>query len=194
MKLRKSDKLVFSVMALSFLYSSPAMAASSDTFFSLTNTNFIVSIAFVLFLGVLVYYKAPQKIITLLDNRADQIRSEIDEARALKEEATELLVSYERKRKEIDGLAHEIILSAKAEAEAASAQAKLDIENMVKRRLEIAQDRIEAAETNAINEIKNKAISVAIDASAELISQEMSPAERAKSIEDSIKTVGDRLN
>ena len=65
---------------------SPAFAAG-DVFFSLRNTDFIVLLAFILFLGVLFYFKVPSVIAGMLDKRADGIKSELDEARALREEA-----------------------------------------------------------------------------------------------------------
>ena len=53
------------------LIGSPAMAASGP-FFSLFNTNFVVLIAFLVFIGVLVYFKVPSILMGLLDQRAPQ--------------------------------------------------------------------------------------------------------------------------
>ena len=75
----------------------PAAAASknpfSAEFYSLTNTDFIVSIAFLLFLGILWYFGVPKLLAKLLDDRAESIRSELNEARALREEAQALLAT-----------------------------------------------------------------------------------------------------
>ena len=76
---------------------SPAFAASGP-FFSLGNTDFVVLIAFIVFIGVLFYFKVPGMIGGMLDKRADDIKSELDEARALREEAQTILASYERKQ------------------------------------------------------------------------------------------------
>ncbi|MGR3583333.1 MAG: F0F1 ATP synthase subunit B, partial [Pseudooceanicola nanhaiensis] len=65
------------------LAATPA-AAATGPFFSLGNTNFIVLLAFILFLAVLVYFQVPGKLAGMLDKRADGIRSELDEARALR--------------------------------------------------------------------------------------------------------------
>ena len=54
------------------LTASPALAASGP-FFSLRNTDFVVTIAFLIFIGILVYYKVPQLIGGLLDKRAAMI-------------------------------------------------------------------------------------------------------------------------
>ena len=78
----------------------PAFAAG-DRFFSLANTDFVVLLAFLLFVGVLVYFEVPGRVLQMLDKRATGIRSDLDEARALREEAQTLLASYERKQVEV---------------------------------------------------------------------------------------------
>ena len=88
---------------LALTAASPAFAASGP-FLSLHNTNFVVLLAFILFIGVLVYYKVPGMLAAMLDKRADDIQSELDEARTLREEAQTLLASYERKQKEVHDL------------------------------------------------------------------------------------------
>ena len=70
---------VAAVMALS---ATPALAASGP-FFSLRNTDFIVTLGFILFVAILMYFKVPSILGGLLDKRADDIKSELDEARAL---------------------------------------------------------------------------------------------------------------
>ena len=66
---------------LAALAASPAFAAG-DVFFSLKNTNFVVLLAFILFIAVLFYFKVPGMIGAMLDKRAADIRTELDEARA----------------------------------------------------------------------------------------------------------------
>ena len=86
--------------------------------FSLQNTNFVVLVAFILFIAVLFYFKVPGMIGAMLDKRADGIRTELEEARALREEAQTLLASYERKQKEVQEQADRIVAAAKEEARA----------------------------------------------------------------------------
>ena len=56
-------------------------AAAPGSFFSLGNTDFIVTIAFLIFVGILIYYKVPTIIGDLLDKRAGGIRRDLDEAK-----------------------------------------------------------------------------------------------------------------
>ena len=75
---------------------SPVFAASGP-FFSLGNTDFVVLLAFILFIAVLVYFKVPTTMGKMLDGRAEGIKTEIEEARKLREDAQTLLASYERR-------------------------------------------------------------------------------------------------
>ena len=65
----------------------PCTGRDGSVLFSLGNTDFVVLLAFLLFVGVLIYLKVPGLLMGLLDKRADTIRAELDEARALREEA-----------------------------------------------------------------------------------------------------------
>ena len=89
---------------------SPAFAASGP-FFSLGNTDFVVLIAFLVFIGVLIYFKVPAMIGGMLDKRAEGIKSELEEARALREEAQKVLATYERKQKEVQEQAERIVVA-----------------------------------------------------------------------------------
>ena len=86
------------------LSAGPAFAAKGP-FFSLYNTNFVVLIAFILFLGVLIYYKVPGMLAGALDKRAAGIRNDLEEAKALREEAQSILATYERKQREVQAQA-----------------------------------------------------------------------------------------
>ena len=61
------------------------------------DASFWVSVSFVIFLGVLIYFKIPQKIIGALDDNISLIKSEVDNAETLKEESKNILSEYEKK-------------------------------------------------------------------------------------------------
>ena len=179
--------------ALSLGAATPAFAATGP-FFSLHNTNFVVLLAFILFLAILVYFKVPGLIGGLLDKRSATIQSELDEARALREEAQSLLASYERKQKEVQDQADRIVASAKSEADAAAEQAKADLEVTIARRLKAAEEQIENAEQNALREVRDRAITVAIAAAREVIASKMTADKAGAMIDSSIEEVKARLN
>ena len=172
---------------------SPAMAATGP-FFSLRNTNFIVLMAFILFIAILMYMKIPSKIGAMLDARADGIRSDLDEARALREEAQTLLASYERKQKEVKEQAERIIEHAKSEAALAAEHAKADLKASIKRRLASAEDQIASAQAAAIKDVRDRAIQIAVAAASDVIASKMTAAEGNALVDDAINTVSEKLH
>ncbi|MFU1478800.1 F0F1 ATP synthase subunit B [Roseovarius sp. C7] len=172
---------------------SPALAASGP-FLSLKNTNFVVLISFLLFVGLIVVLKVPGKINEMLDKRAEGIKSDLDEARALREEAQTLLASYERKQKEVQEQAGRIVEHAKAEASAAADKAKDDLKVTIARRLQAAEEQIASAEAGAVKEVRDRAVAVAVAAAQDVIAKQMTAAEGNKLIDEAIVEVGDKLH
>ncbi|MEP2890759.1 F0F1 ATP synthase subunit B [Tateyamaria sp.] len=175
------------------LIASPALAADGP-FFSLANTDFIVLIAFILFIAVLFYFKVPSMISKMLDERSTGIQSELSEARALREEAQALLASYERKHKEVQAQADKIVAQAKVDAEAAAEQARADLATSIERRLATAEDQIESAQASAIKEVRDTAASVAVAAARDVIAKQMTAADANSLVDDAIAQVDSKLH
>jgi F-type H+-transporting ATPase subunit b len=175
------------------LAASPAFAASGP-FFSLQNTDFVVLVAFIIFVGFLIYMGVPKKLSGMLDARAAQIKAELDEARALREEAKSVLASYERKQKEVAEQTDRIIAAAKDEAMAAAEQAKAELKRSIARRLEAAEEQIASAESTALRHVREQAIAVAIAAAGEVLSRQMTAETVTASIDDAIEQVGAKLH
>jgi F-type H+-transporting ATPase subunit b len=178
---------------LLILTASPALAASGP-FISLRNTDFIVTLAFLLFIGVLFYFKVPSLLGGLLDKRAEGIKGELEEAKALREEAQSVLASYERKQAEVAEQAERIVAAAKEEAELAAEQAKVDLAASIERRLAAAGDQIASAEASAVKEVKDRAVSVAIAAAADVISSKLSADDLNSLTANAIKEVEAKLH
>lgn len=180
-------------IAAASLFASPAFAASGP-FFSLKNTDFVVTIGFLVFIGVLLYFKVPTLILGMLDKRAEGIKSELNEAKALREEAQALLASYERRQREVQEQADRIIAHAKEEAVLAGEQARADLERSIARRLAAAEDQIASAQASAVKEVRDRAIAVAIKAARDVVAKQMTTKDAAKSIDDAIAEVGQKLH
>ena len=176
------------------LAASPVLAAGDKPFFSLTNTDFVVSIAFLIFIAILLYYKVPGLVGGMLDKRADSIKSELDEAKALREEAQSLLASYERKQKEVQEQSARIVAAAKEEATNAATAAKDDIAKSITRRLAAAEEQIANAQASAIKEVRDQAIAVAVGAAKDVIAKQMDAKAAGALIDDSIATVAEKLH
>lgn len=173
---------------------SPALAAEGEPFFTLRSTEFVVTIAFLLFIGVLFYFKVPDLIASQLDKRAAGIKSDLDEARALRDEARSILASYERKHKEVQEQAERIVETAKREAMAAAEQAKADLKASITRRLAAADEQIASAEAAAVKEIRDRAVTIAVAAAGELIAAKMSAAEKSGLIDKAIGVIEAKLH
>lgn len=177
------------------LAAGPAVAAAGDYgFFSFRNSDFVVLIAFVIFVGILVYYKVPGMLMGMLDKRAETIRSELDTARALREEAQTILAEFERKQKDVQDDAQRIVAQAKSDAEAAATQAKADLEQSISRRIKAAEEQIASAEEGAVREVRDRAVQVAVAAAGDVIARGMSAEDAARTIEDSLKVVDAKLH
>ena len=96
------------IAAAAALAATPALAASGP-FFSLRNTDFIVTLAFLVFVGVLLYFRVPAAVGKLLDKRAEGIKADVGQARRLRDEAQDIYASYERRQREVRGQADEIV-------------------------------------------------------------------------------------
>jgi F-type H+-transporting ATPase subunit b len=179
--------------ALFAVTASPALAAKGP-FFSLGNTDFVVWIAFLIFVGILLYFKVPSKVGEMLDGRAASIKADLDEAKALREEAQSLLASYERKQKEVQEQADRIVAQAKDEATKAAAAAKDEIASSIARRMASAEEQIESAQSAAVKDVRDQAISVAVGAAKAVMAKQMDAKGANALIDDAIATVGDRLH
>ena len=175
------------------LMASPALAASGP-FFSLRNTDFIVTMAFLLFVAILVYYKVPGIIGGLLDKRAEGIRNDLAEARRLREEAQEIYASYERRQREVKTQADEIVANAKREAIAQADKAKADLETSIQRRLKAAEEQIASAENDAVRAVRDSAVATAVSAASTVLRQQGVVSDRSAGIDAAINEVAQRLH
>ena len=129
-----------------------------------------VAVAFVLFLGILVYVGAHRRVIDGIDQRQARIKAELEEARRLREEAQALLVEYQHKRHEADREAEAIIATANAEAERLAAEGKARLEDFVARRTKMAETKIAQAEAQALADVRSSAADAAVAAAEKILS------------------------
>ncbi len=153
-----------------------------------------VLLGLVVFIAVLVYMKVPSMLAAALDKRSAKIREELEEARKLRDEAEALLAEYKRKTGDADAEAGEIIAQARREAEALSAEAKTRIEDYVARRTRTVEQRIAQAETQAVAEVKSRAIDVAAAAAGRILAERAKGKAGEELVERSIDAVRKNLN
>ena len=156
--------------------------------------EFWVAVAFVIFVAGLGYLGVHRMVAKSLDDRADRIKAELDEARKLKDEAAQLLADYQRKRQEAEGEAQEIIAGAKAEAERLATEAKTKIEEFVARRTKMAETKIAQAEAQAAADVRSAAAEAAVAAAERILTQETKGKLAGELIAKGIEDVRKKLN
>jgi F-type H+-transporting ATPase subunit b len=160
----------------------------------LSTPEFWVAVSFAGFMALVIYFKVPGMLVNALDKRADAIRTELDEARKLREEAQAILAEYERKQRGAEKEAESIITLAKEEAEALAAETRENLKVSLERRTKLAEEKIARAEEQAIGEVRATALNVAISAAERIIDKKMTPAASKKLVDQSIKDLKAKLN
>lgn len=158
------------------------------------DATFWAFISLILFLALIAYLKVPGMIGKALDERAERIRRELDDARGLREEAQQLLVEYQRKRREAEQEAAELVSAAKREAEAIVADAKVKTEEYVARRTVMAEQKIAQAERDAVNEVRARAVDVAVAAASKIIGKSVDSTADASLFDKSLTQLKEKLN
>ena len=128
-----------------------------------------VALGFLCFLALLAYLGAHRKVFGAIDSRRARIKSELDEARRLREEAQALLAEFERKGREAETEAAAIIASAKVEAERLADEAKTKMEDFVARRTKMAEAKIVQAEAQALADVRAAAADAAVAAAEKIL-------------------------
>ena len=160
----------------------------------LATPEFWVAVAFVGFIGLLLYYKVPALIAKALDDRAEAIRKELDEARRLRTEAQQLLADYQRKAQLADGEARAIVEQARRESEALAAETRRSLQDTLERRTKLAEERIARAEAQALAEVRAAAVDQAIAAAERLLKAKLTAELGDGLIEESIRDLEGKLN
>jgi F-type H+-transporting ATPase subunit b len=148
-----------------------------------------VAISFLLFVALILHFRVPAKIASALDSRSVAIARELEEARKLRQEAEAVLADYKRRAANAHAEAEAILAQAEREAAAYATEAKAAFDEMITRRLNIAEQKIKQEEEAARKEIRAQAAELAIAAAEQLIEQKVS----GKIAEDMITSSIDRI-
>ena len=151
-----------------------------------------VAVAFIIFVAFFIW-KALPGMLKGLDDRADTIKGQLDEARTLREQAEKLLADYRNKHAQAMTEAEGIVGNAKTEAQNMRTKASADLATLLDRREKSALEKITQAENNAEQEVKSQAINYAIMATQELMAKNMGAKDDSSLIADAIKELPNRL-
>jgi F-type H+-transporting ATPase subunit b len=152
-----------------------------------------VLLAVVLFV-VGVWKPARRAIVGALDARSARIREELGAARDLRDEAQQVLGAYQRKQQQAAAEAEAIIAHAKDEAQRIAAQSARDLEDTLRRRQLLAEERIAQEQAKALAEIRAIAVDVAISAARQVIAAQLDERRGAALIDDAIAALPHQLH
>ncbi|MBY5459663.1 F0F1 ATP synthase subunit B [Rhizobium beringeri] len=158
------------------------------------DATFFAFVGLVLFLALVVYLKVPGMMARSLDDRADQIRNELAEAKRLREEAQHLLAEYQRKRKDAEAEAAHIVAAAEREAEMFTAEAKKKTEEFVANRTALSEQKIKQAEVEAIKAVRSAAVDLAIAAAETVLAKQADAKVQSELFGNAVGQVKTRLN
>tara|TARA_B100001123_G_C14894491_1_gene861253 strand:+ start:163 stop:660 length:498 start_codon:yes stop_codon:yes gene_type:complete len=150
------------------------------------DATFWVAISFIIFFLGLIYLKVPQKINNALNNQIDEIKNELNEAEKLKEEAKNLLSDYERKIDKSKKETKEIINSAKQYSEKIILEKTKKFHQQIEDRKKSVEQKISQMKENAINDIKNVSVKIALEAVQHLITNSIDKNKLDKFYEKSL--------
>ena len=152
-----------------------------------------IALAFVTFIAVIAK-RGYQRITGTLDSRSAAIKAELEQAAQLREEAQALLAGYERKQREALEEATEIVAHAKEEAERRAGQAEKDLEAALERRTALAEQQIGQAEAQALKEVREASVDLAVAATRRLMRESLDEKRADELIDQAIKEVSDKFH
>ncbi len=156
--------------------------------------EFWVAVSFFFFVGLLLYLKLPALVTKALDERAEAIRKELEEAARLREEAQKLLAKYETRRKQAEQDTEEILATARSEAEAVASEARKAFGEMIARKTASAEEKIAQASMNAVRDVRARAADLSVAAAEQLLSEKLGAKAAGRLIEESIGAIREKLH
>ncbi|MBT5573928.1 ATP synthase F0 subunit B [Alphaproteobacteria bacterium] len=147
-----------------------------------------VALGFIIFIAI-VWRKVSAALSSLLDNRAEKIKTELNEAENLRAEAQADLKKYQKLQKEAVADAKRIVADAQAAADRIREAAAEKAEESIKRRETQAKAKIAAAEAAVISELRDRATSLAISASKDVLAAELDADLSASMIDNSLSQI-----
>ena len=151
------------------------------------DATFWVTISFLIFLGVLVYFKIPQKVKEILEQNISNIKNQINEAEKLKEDAKNILAEHEKKISNSKKEVKELINNANEDAEKNVIKTNEEFHKFMENRKKNAEERIRQLKNQVEKDIKNASVKIAIESVEKLIKNSLDKSKLDKIYSSSIE-------
>ena len=151
------------------------------------DATFWVAVSFIIFFGILVYFKIPQKVIVLLDKMISDIKNEIDESEKLRVESTTLLENAQNKLDTASAEKKKILDQAKQDGEKLIIEINEKFHKSSEIKKNLAETKITQMKETAIKEIRETSIRVAMDSVKKIITTTIDKSKLDNLFEENIK-------
>ena len=163
-------------------------------FLNPAEAEFWVGVGLLIFLAIVIFVaKAPKTVAAVLDAKRDKIQADLNEAARIRAEAEAMLADIRAQREEAERQSAEMLAAAKADAKRLQADAKVKLEEQVKRRAELAERKIATAEAQAAADVKAAAAELAAQAAEQVLGQRIAGAKSDPLVDDAIGQLAGRL-
>lgn len=142
---------------------------------------------------VVVWKPVKSSVLGTLDARAEKIRHDLDEAQRLHEEAKAMLAKYERQLHEGEALASEIAAQTEVQRRRLEEKMRADYETALKRRTDMAMERIAQEEARALQEVRARAADLAVRTTRRLLTERIGQNEAQDLVRNAIAEVSRKL-
>ena len=133
------------------------------------DATFWVAVSFLIFVGVIIYFKVPQKIDDSLNESIKKIKENLDNAEKLKDEAKNILSQYDSKVSKSKEEIKNLITDAKNQAEQNIIKTNEEFHKVIENRKKSAEEKIKQMKVQAIKDVKNSSVDIAISSVEKII-------------------------
>ena len=151
------------------------------------DATFWVFVSFVIFIGALIYFKIPSKVIDTLNENINSIKNQVDNAEKLKEESKNILSDYEKKLSNAKAEIKSMIDQATEDADKHVLKTNEEFHNQIENRKKNTEERIKQMKNQAIKDIKNTSVNIAIQSVEALLKNSLDKNKLNKVFENSIQ-------
>jgi len=128
-------------------------------------------------------------IANVLDERAVQVKSDLDKAKQQQEEAERVLTEYQKQLNDARQEAATLVADARAQAEALTADRMQKLEADISKRAAAAAASIEQAKTNAMADVQTEVAQLAVSVAEKALSGLVDSKGAEKSVSAALKSL-----
>ena len=133
------------------------------------DATFWVAVSFFIFIGILIYFKIPDKISNTLNASINIIKGDIDDAEKLKDESKYILSEYEKKISNVKAEVTLMLNAATDEAKKHVLKTNEELHGQMESRKKSTEDRIKQMKNQTLKDIKNASVKIAISSVGSLL-------------------------